>query len=493
MQASSHRAALLRVFPLPAVPIGASLLELDSSMLELIEDAAARNDDYDSPKADLSVYNVVPRIDAALVEDASQATVEEATPAATFLELEADLESPEDDAALAEIAALEGSVPEMSHESLISLGDLSPESMALLQQNEEAKSLIAESTPTQDLPVVLSSNSPPNPLETPLLKEKHDAVNYLIQPVANSLSIKEAHLTEGRAAVTNAEGARQRFAEFTDKNSNAKLIPSDLAMMETESEAEAETESESEAEADSESESDSETEIAETTESSAAGAEDMEIAETIDAPAGGDMQTAEIADFSALEVGSGVSAEAAAQAELSNTEGTLGNYPGWSMALLEEGAVPAVAAAAVPQVVRAPPVPAHVAALAAAQIPATAVSRLSTVAKVFSAPSKSPYVRHVRLGEGEKRKIIGGAAADGSGLRRIEVHMYGKPKEELLESARLKAQVKRLAANQSKSYEKINALLARLKRCGAGGRANKCLPAIMAKVEDWKADNHEVV
>jgi len=82
----------------------------------------------------------------------------------------------------------------------------------------------------QDHPVVINPSSmfDPNPHEVDIREEQQDAVNYLIKPVANSLSIKETHLSQASESLKEAEGAHERFHEFKEQAQNQPLIPHHL-------------------------------------------------------------------------------------------------------------------------------------------------------------------------------------------------------------------------------------------------------------------------
>jgi hypothetical protein len=80
----------------------------------------------------------------------------------------------------------------------------------------------------QDHEVVISTVSSPNPHEAGIRQEQQDAINHLIKPVANTLSIKEVHLNQAGEALKEADGVHERFHEFKEKAQNTPLIPESL-------------------------------------------------------------------------------------------------------------------------------------------------------------------------------------------------------------------------------------------------------------------------
>jgi len=146
--------------------------------------------------------------------------------------------------------------------------------------------------------------------------------------------------------------------------------------------------------------------------------------------------------------------------QLHSSRSSRGNYPGWS-SLLELHAEEADA-----------------------QLPAAAPApSVSPVA--LNVPPPSPNVQHIHMAEHETRKTLPAAK---TGIRKVHVHVYGKTDIDVDRARRLKNMVKRLSDNRTESYDRINRLLKRLKRCGAKKKSKKCLRKITSKLEDWKAD-----
>jgi len=73
-------------------------------------------------------------------------------------------------------------------------------------------------------PLVLNPVSV-NAIDLPLFEELHRRVDYLIEPAAKKLSIKQSHIDKGRRVVVEATDHHQRVADFGDKHKNQLLIP----------------------------------------------------------------------------------------------------------------------------------------------------------------------------------------------------------------------------------------------------------------------------
>jgi len=80
---------------------------------------------------------------------------------------------------------------------------------------------------TLNHPVVYNNNNPGNSLDKEVYERQHNAVNYLIKPVAQQLSIRERELQNANVAAQEAADAHQRFAEFVDQHSTMPLVPRD--------------------------------------------------------------------------------------------------------------------------------------------------------------------------------------------------------------------------------------------------------------------------
>jgi len=77
----------------------------------------------------------------------------------------------------------------------------------------------------QDHPVIINPVSYPNPHEAGIRQEQQNAINHLIKPVENSLSIKQAHLDHAHATLKEADGTHDRFQEFKQIAQNTPLVP----------------------------------------------------------------------------------------------------------------------------------------------------------------------------------------------------------------------------------------------------------------------------
>jgi len=77
----------------------------------------------------------------------------------------------------------------------------------------------------QDHPVIINPVSYPNPHEAGIRQEQQNAINHLIKPVENSLSIRQIHLDHAHATLKAAEGTHDRFQEFKQIAQNTPLVP----------------------------------------------------------------------------------------------------------------------------------------------------------------------------------------------------------------------------------------------------------------------------
>jgi len=84
---------------------------------------------------------------------------------------------------------------------------------------------VEEESPKQDLEVVVSQHNLPSSLSMPIITEQHRKVDYLIKPVAHSLSIKETHLQAAQDTLIAAQDQGERFQEFKEEAKQMPLIP----------------------------------------------------------------------------------------------------------------------------------------------------------------------------------------------------------------------------------------------------------------------------
>lgn len=431
------------------------------------------------------------------------------------------------------LAELEGRPA--ARDSLLTLSDLSPESLQLLHSDgvEAAQSLLqvhhtvqaaseneGEADHAALLEVFAESGAQAQADLAEAKLNAHQAAEFaegleqFAHADAEQLAEAEsdAVLLETEAdAEAEAESGSEAYAEaetFADMEQSAE------AEMETEAEAEAEMETEAEAEAYSalaistdaeflssqggqlDSERLSESEVLQQLASELPSMPGMmDAGEQLQADADFPEANAALVEMqSQASAAAAVSAQATAQAMVEGllaNQGRLGNYPGWTpTALLEMMAEKAEEPAAK----KDEPAPAAAAAAADAEgkQPAAAAAAPAPFAEgqfnpvKMNLPPSSDNVHHIRIGS--KTGLSKIATKAKLGVSKVNVHVYGAPDVDHDKQRALQSMVRRLANDQSDSYKKINALIRKLKLCQVGGKAQACLPKITEKIEDWKAE-----
>ena len=200
----------------------------------------------------------------------------------------------------------------------------------------------------------------------------------------------------------------------------------------------------------------------------------------VDAPEPGMEFMVEQEPQSFMEMGAG----AASTASLNNpTE--RGNYPGWS-AMIESSSTSFMRDMVDPKTIAAGQ-PVSKEAKKSDSTPKLRAFRAARPTYKLNVPEEGPNVKHIHLGEKDSAKTLRNS---GVGIKKIHVHVYGRPNPEVDKERRLQRMVTRLATNQQESYKKINAILGQLKSCAKSNK-KACLQKLTEEMADLKAEHLE--